>query len=92
MALPLLLFAAVLFVFGVVFMLAGRSGERGYWTQRDTQETPGQDDTRIAEVAKHVGDYAMHGKRPSLRIMAAGLLMVGAAVIIGIVGLIASVV
>jgi len=71
----------VLVVFGVVLLLAGRSGERGYWLQRDTTEVAGQDDTTVSEVAKHLGEYAVRGRRPSLRIMAISIIMliVGAA-------------
>lgn len=77
-----------LLVFGLVFVIGGRVGERGYWTQRDTTEAPGQDDTGVGAVARRVGHYAMHGTRPSLRMMAIGLILVLAGVVIALVGLV----
>ena len=82
--------AVTLIVFGVVLALAGRSGERGYWTQRDTSETPGQDDVSLAQVNRQVWSYATTGKRPSLRLMAIGLLMVYAGIVFGVLAVIAA--
>lgn len=82
----LLITGVILAVLGIALALAGRSGERGYWIQRDPTETAGQDDVTLAQVAQHLGDNAVRGKRPSLRIMAIGLIMVIAGVICGVVG------
>ena len=72
----LLITGVTLVVFGLILALAGRSGERGYWTQRDTSEVPGQDDVSLAQVNRQLWANATEGKRPSLRLMAIGLLMV----------------
>ena len=77
-----------LLVLGIVFVVAGRSGERGYWTQRDTTEVPGQDDTRLSEVASKAWHYAVRGSRPSLRIMAIGLILSVVGLILTIVGVV----
>jgi len=86
----LLILGAVLVAFGLLFVVWGRVGERGYWTQRDPEEAPGQDDTGIAEVARHLGEYAMRGKRPSLRVMAIGLILVVLGVVSALAGAVAT--
>ena len=84
--------AVTLIVFGVVLALAGRSGERGYWTQRDTSETPGQDDVSLGQVNRSVWTYATTGKRPSLRLMAIGLLMIYTGLVLGVLAAIVALV
>lgn len=86
MAQVLLITGIVLVVLGVVLLLAGRSGERGYWLQRDTTEVAGQDDTTLGEVAKHLGEYAVRGRRPSLRIMAISMILVIIGAVCAVVG------
>jgi len=83
----LIITGVVLAVFGLVFVLTGRSGERGYWQQRDPQEVAGQDDVTLGQVQQKLGFYATKGKRPSLRMMAIGLILVYIGILIALIGI-----
>jgi hypothetical protein len=87
----LVITGVVLAVFGLIFVLVGRSGERGYWEQRDPQEVAGQDDVTIGQVQQKLGYYATKGKRPSLRLMAIGLILLYVGILVALIGILVGV-
>ena len=87
----LVITGVVLAVFGLIFVIGGRSGERGYWEQRDPQEVAGQDDVTIGQVQQKLGYYATKGKRPSLRLMAIGLILLYVGILVALIGILVGV-
>lgn len=84
-ALVFWIIAAVLVVFGAVFVALGMNSERAYWSQRDPSGDPRTEATSLSTVIRRAGHVAAGEYRAPLRIAAIGVLMgevaLGAAVI-----------
>lgn len=75
LTLTMVILAIALAAFGLLFALAGQSGERGYWSQRDPRGDAASDATSLGTVARRPWDYAAAEVRASLRIMAIGVIL-----------------
>lgn len=89
-ALVFWMFALFLFLFGVVFIVLGRSNERAYWSQRDPSGDSRTDATKLSDVVKHVGHFAAGEYRAPLRVVAIGVLLCEIAVGFAVIALIAT--
>ncbi|MEI7631260.1 MAG: hypothetical protein WCJ73_09015 [Actinomycetes bacterium] len=74
-ALTFLIFAIVLGLFSLAFILLGRSNERAYWSQRDPSGDSRKDATPFGTIFMHTLHYAAGEYRAPLRIIAIGVLM-----------------
>lgn len=90
-ALVFWIFAIVLAVFGVAFMLLGENSERGYWAQRDPSGDARSEATKIGAIARKPMHFAAGEYRAPLRIIGIGWLMVYLAVAFAILAVIATV-
>ena len=90
-ALVFWIFAIVLFIFGVVFVLLGQNSERGYWEQRDPTGNARKEATSIATIARKSLHYAAGEYRAPLRITAIGLLMCEVALAFAVIAIIATI-
>jgi hypothetical protein len=86
----LLITAVFLALFGIAFVVLGQVNEKSYWSQRDPSAAPGREGTRLPQVARRTWYYAVQGKRPSLRIMAIGIVLVAAGVVFALLALLAA--
>ena len=74
-SLVLLFIAIALAAFGVMFVVAGRSGERGYWAQRDPSGDPAAEATSLGVIMRRTWSYAAGEVRAPFRIMAIGVVL-----------------
>lgn len=79
-AIVFLVFAIVLALFGLAFMLLGMSNERAYWSQRDPSGDPRKEATPFGAIVKNTWHYATGEYRAPLRVVAIGVLMMWLAV------------
>ena len=75
LTLTLLILTIALAGFGLLFVLVGTSGERGYWSQRDPQGDPTREATSLGTIVRSPWSYAPAEVRASLRIMAIGVIL-----------------
>ena len=68
-ALVFWIIAIVLVAFGILFVIAGSNGERGYWSQRDPEGNARKDATKLSDIAKRPWRIASGEYRASLRII-----------------------
>ena len=87
MSAALLLTALFLAIFGVVFVALGLSNERAYWRQRDPAGRP--QGASLADITKRTWFYAVHGRRPSLRVAAIGIVLLWVALALAVLGVVA---
>ena len=87
MTAALLLTALFLALFGIAFVVLGLVNEKSYWSQRDPSAVPGSEGVRLPELTRHFWDYAVHGKRPSLRIGGIGIVLILIAAVCAVLGL-----
>jgi preprotein translocase subunit Sss1 len=85
------IFAIVLAIFGLVFVLLGQNSERNYWMQRDPSGNAREDATKLASIARRAGHYAAGEFRAPLRITAIGFLLIEVAIGFAIIALIATI-
>ncbi len=90
-ALVFWMFALVLFIFGVVFVILGMNSERGYWSQRDPRGDARADATSLGAIVLHAGHYATGEYRAPLRVTAIGVLLWYVAVGFAVIAAIATV-
>lgn len=74
-ALVFWIIAAVLAVFGLVFVALGLNSERGYWSQRDPSGDARTEATKLSAIIRRAGHFAAGEYRAPLRIAAIGVLM-----------------
>lgn len=74
-ALVFLIFAIVLAIFAVAFILLGMSNERAYWSQRDPSGDPRREATPLSSIFAHTMHFAAGEYRAPLRVVAIGILM-----------------
>ena len=86
-ALVFWIIAIVLVAFGILFVIAGSNGERGYWSQRDPEGNARKDATKVSDIAKRPWRSASGEYRASLRIMAIGVVMFELAAVSAIIAL-----
>lgn len=91
LALVFWIFAIVLLIFGLVFVLLGQNGERGYWSQRDPSGVARDDATKITTIARRPLHYAAGEFRAPLRIIGIGLLMCEIAAAFAVLAIIATI-
>ena len=91
LALVFWIFAIVLAIFGIVFVLIGRNGERGYWAQRDPSGVASDDATKIPTIARRPLHYAAGEFRAPLRIIGIGLLLCEIAAAFAVLAIIATI-
>ena len=91
LALVFWIFAIVLLIFGVAFLLIGQNGERGYWSQRDPSGVARDDATRVSAIARRPMHFAAGEYRAPLRIMGIGLLLCEIAVAFAALAIIATI-
>jgi len=89
-ALVFWIFAIVLALFGLVFVLLGQNSERNYWTQRDPSGNARQEATKLPTIARRAAHFAAGEYRAPLRITAIGVLMIEIAVAFAAIALIAT--
>jgi hypothetical protein len=89
-ALVFWIFAVVLFLFGVVFIVLGMNSERAYWSQRDPSGDARTDATPVSAIIKRAGHFAAGEYRAPLRIAAIGALMCEVAIGFAAIALIAT--
>lgn len=85
-AVVLLTLAAVLAVFGAVFVALGMSSERAYWSQRDPSGDPRREATSLGTVVRRAFPLAVSDQRAPLRIAAIGVVMCWIAIGCAVVG------
>lgn len=73
--LVLLFIAIALAAFGLMFVVAGRNGERGYWSQRDPSGDPSAEATPLRVIMTRTWSYAAGEVRAPLRLMAIGVIL-----------------
>ena len=91
LALVFWIFAIVLAAFGIAFLLLGRNGERGYWSQRDPSGVARDDATKISTIARRPLHFAAGEFRAPLRIIGIGLLLCEIAVSFVVLAVIATI-
>ena len=91
MTFALLFTGLVLAVFGVAFVALGVVNDRSYWSQRDPSATPGSEGVGVGGLVTNAWSYAVHGKRPSLRIGGMGVLLVAAGALVAVIGVLTAV-
>lgn len=91
-ALVFWIFALVLFLFGIAFVLLGMNSERGYWTQRDPQGDARTEATPLTTVIRRAGHFAAGEYRAPLRIAAIGVILCELALVLAVAAVIATVV
>ena len=90
-ALVFWIFAIVLALFGLAFVLIGQNSERNYWTQRDPSGNAREEATKLTAIARRAGHFAAGEYRAPLRITAIGVLMIEVAVVFAVIALIATI-
>ena len=74
-AIVFIVFAVVLALFGLAFVMLGMSNERAYWSQRDPSGDPRTEATPFAAILKRTWHYATGEYRAPLRVVAIGIVM-----------------
>ena len=74
-AIVFIVFAIVLALFGLAFVLLGMSNERAYWSQRDPSGDPRTEATPFSAIMKNTWHYATGEYRAPLRVVAIGIVM-----------------
>lgn len=87
-ALVLFIIAAALAAFGLLFVVTGRNGERGYWAQRDPAGDARAEATSLGVIAGHPWHYAAGEVRAPLRIIAIGVILWWIALVSAVVGIV----
>jgi len=90
-ALVFWIFAIVLAIFGLVFVMLGQNSERNYWSQRDPSGNARDDATKLTTIARRAGHFAAGEYRAPLRITAIGVLLIEVAIVFAVIALIATI-
>ena len=79
--------AVALTAFGLLFLLVGRSSERGYWSQRDPSGDAAREATKLSVIVRHAARLATGEVRAPLRIAAIGVILLVLAAVAALLAL-----